>query len=198
MNQAVLSPVNTEKRKELGLKAGDTVRVHQKIEEKGKTRIQVFEGLVLFRKHGATPGGTFTVRRVASGVGVERTFPLYSPSIDKIEIVKRTKVRRAKLYYIRDKVAREIRRAMRGAVASDVSTGSAIEEAKAAEEEAKKEAERAEAEAAKKAEEAENAKAEAEEAATDAAEESTEKEAEPENTETPEEQTEENKEKARQ
>lgn len=162
MNQTILSPVNSEKRKEIGLKAGDTVRVHQKIEEKGKTRIQVFEGLVLFRKHGNTPGGTFTVRRVASGVGVERTFPLYSPSIDKIEIVKRTKVRRAKLYYIRDKVAREIRRTMRGAVASDVSTGSAIEEAKAAEEEAKKEAERAEAEAQKKAEEEASQKADEE------------------------------------
>ena len=95
------------------LRAGDTVRVHQKIEEKGKYRIQIFEGLVLARKHGTEAGGTFTVRRVLSGVGVEKIFPLYSPMIDKIEIVKRSRVRRAKLYYIREKVAREARRQLR-------------------------------------------------------------------------------------
>jgi len=102
-----------EMRKKLGLRPGDTVRVYQKIEEKGKTRLQAFEGLVLARKHGSEAGATFTVRRVASGVGVEKVFPLYSPMIDKIEIVKRTRVRRAKLYYIRDKVAREARRQLR-------------------------------------------------------------------------------------
>ena len=102
-----------EERKSLDLRSGDTVRVHQKIEEKGKTRIQIFEGLVLARKHATEAGGTFTVRRVASGVGVERIFPLYSPMIDKIEIVKRARVRRAKLYYIRDKVSREARRQLR-------------------------------------------------------------------------------------
>lgn len=102
-----------ESRKKLDLRAGDTVRVHQKIEEKGKTRIQIFEGLVLARKHGTEAGGTFTVRRVASGVGVEKIFPLYSPMIDKIEVVKRARVRRAKLYYIREKVSREARRQLR-------------------------------------------------------------------------------------
>lgn len=102
-----------EARKNLDLRPGDTVRVHQKIEEKGKTRIQVFEGLVLARKHGTEAGGTFTVRRVSSGVGVEKIFPLYSPMIDKIEITKRSTVRRAKLYYIREKVAREARRQLR-------------------------------------------------------------------------------------
>jgi large subunit ribosomal protein L19 len=102
-----------EARKKLDLRAGDTVRVHQKIEEKGKTRIQIFEGLVLARKHGTEAGGTFTVRRVSSGVGVEKIFPLYSPMIDKIEIVKRARVRRAKLYYIREKVSREARRQLR-------------------------------------------------------------------------------------
>jgi len=102
-----------EARKTLDLRVGDTVRVHQKIEEKGKTRIQVFEGLVLARKHGTEAGGTFTVRRVASGVGVEKIFPLYSPMIDKVEVVKRSRVRRAKLYYIRDKVSREARRQLR-------------------------------------------------------------------------------------
>lgn len=108
-----ISPVDVEARKNLDLRPGDTVRVHQKIEEKGKTRIQVFEGLVLARKHGTEAGATFTVRRVSSGVGIEKVFPLYSPMIDKIEITKRTRVRRAKLYYIREKVAREARRQLR-------------------------------------------------------------------------------------
>ncbi|MCE9541138.1 50S ribosomal protein L19 [Candidatus Kaiserbacteria bacterium] len=107
------STVDMEARKNLDLRAGDTVRVHQKIEEKGKSRIQIFEGLVLARKHGSEPGGTFTVRRVSSGVGVEKIFPIYSPMIDKIEVVKRSRVRRAKLYFIRDKVAREARRQLR-------------------------------------------------------------------------------------
>lgn len=102
-----------EARKGLDIRPGDTVRVHQKIEEKGKFRLQAFEGLVLARKHGTEAGGTFTVRRVASGVGVEKIFPLYSPMIDSIEIVKRARVRRAKLYFIRDKVAREARRQLR-------------------------------------------------------------------------------------
>lgn len=97
----------------MDLRAGDTVRVWQKIQEKGKTRLQAFEGLVLARKHGKEAGATFTVRRVASGVGVEKIFPLYSPNIDKIEVVKRSKVRQAKLYHIREKAAKEIRRQMR-------------------------------------------------------------------------------------
>lgn len=121
-----ISSVNTEERKNLALRAGDTVRVWQKITErvmekdhakknkvKEKTRLQAFEGLVLARKHGSEAGATFTVRRVIDGVGVERIFPLYAPTIDKIEILKRAKVRRAKLYYIRRKAAKEIRRAMR-------------------------------------------------------------------------------------
>ena len=111
-----------EARRKIGIKAGDTVRVWQKIQEKGKTRLQAFEGLVLARKHGDEPGATFTVRRVASGVGVEKIFPLYSPMIDKIEIVRRSHVRRAKLYYIRDKVAREVRRQMRNTLMMNTST----------------------------------------------------------------------------
>lgn len=164
-----VSPVNIEDRKALGIKAGDTVKVHQKIEDKGKTRLQVFEGLVLARKHGDEPGATFTVRKVASGVGVEKIFPLYSPMIDKIEIVKRAKVRRAKLYYIREKVAREIKRQMRRMHLTDLATESEIEasarveaEAKAAEEAAAKaEEERLAAEQAKAAEEAKKAEVEA-------------------------------------
>lgn len=151
-----ISPVNMEDRKALGIKAGDTVRVHQKIQDKGKTRIQVFEGLVLARKHGSEPGATFTVRKVASGVGVEKIYPLYSPNIDKIEIVKRAKVRRAKLYYIREKVARQIRRQMRRMNLVSLATESEMEAAQRAEAEAAAAAEaeaQAEAEAAKKAEE---------------------------------------------
>ncbi len=109
----VTSPVQMEDRKNLGLKAGDTVKVHQRIIDKGKTRIQIFEGLVLARKHGDEAGATFTVRKMSSGIGVEKIYPLYSPLIEQIEIVKRAKVRRAKLYYIREKVAREIKRQMR-------------------------------------------------------------------------------------
>ncbi|MBI2612946.1 50S ribosomal protein L19 [Candidatus Kaiserbacteria bacterium] len=109
-----ISPVDMESRKNLDLRPGDTVRVWQKIEEeKGKYRLQAFEGLVLARKHGVEAGATFTVRRVLSGVGVEKIFPLYSPMIEKIETLKRSRVRRAKLYYIREKVAREARRQLR-------------------------------------------------------------------------------------
>ncbi|KKU80270.1 MAG: 50S ribosomal protein L19 [Parcubacteria group bacterium GW2011_GWA1_47_8] len=108
-----LSPVNIAERKKIELKSGATVKVYLKIEEKGKTRLQVFEGLVLAVKHGKESGATFTVRKVASGVGVEKVFPFYSPSIDKIEIVKEAETRRSKLYFIRDKVARDIKRKMR-------------------------------------------------------------------------------------
>jgi len=120
-----------ETRKNLDLRPGDTVRVFQKIEEKGKFRLQAFEGLVLARKHGTEAGATFTVRRVASGVGVEKIFPLYSPMIDKIEIIKRSRVRRAKLYYIRDKVARESRRQLRRTRMMGTTTASAEVEDKA-------------------------------------------------------------------
>ena len=125
-------------RKELGLRAGDTIKVHQKIEDKGKTRIQIFEGLVLARKHGDEPGATFTVRKIASGVGVEKIYPLYSPLIDKLEIVRRAKVRRAKLYYIREKVAREVRRQMRRMNLVSMSTESGMEVAAREAEEVKK------------------------------------------------------------
>lgn len=111
-----LSPINMEARKSLPFHAGDTVRVWVRVLEdaaKQKYRLQAFEGLVLARKHGSEPGATFTVRKVASGVGVERVFPLYSPTIDKIEFVKRSTVRRAKLYYVREKAVRDVRRKMK-------------------------------------------------------------------------------------
>jgi large subunit ribosomal protein L19 len=123
----VTSPVQMADRKALGIKPGDTVKVHQKIVDKGKTRLQVFEGVVLARKHGDEPGATFTVRKVSSGVGVEKIFPLYTPLIEQIEIVKRAKVRRAKLYYIREKVAREIKRQMRRMSLVSMSTESETE-----------------------------------------------------------------------
>lgn len=124
----VITPVNAEGRASLGIRAGDTVRVIQKIVElkKGKgadkkekvtknVRKQTFEGLVLSMKHGTESGAMFTVRAVMSGVGVEKTFPLYTPSIDSIEIVKRSKVRRSKLYFIREIAAKAVRRQLRNA-----------------------------------------------------------------------------------
>lgn len=79
---------------------GDTVRVHAKVVEGNRERIQVFEGVVIKRQNGGI-NETFTVRKISYGVGVERTFPLHSPRIDKIEVVRRGRVRRAKLYYLR-------------------------------------------------------------------------------------------------
>ena len=108
-----ISPVDVQHRRGLDVRAGDTVRVFSKVVEKGKTRLQAFEGLVIGRNHGSEPGATFTVRKVASGVGVERTFPLYSPNIEKIELVRRSKARRAKLYFIREKTSKEIRKKMK-------------------------------------------------------------------------------------
>ena len=122
INRIKLTPVDVDSRKKLDFNAGDTIRVWSKIpEEKGKFRLQAFEGIVLARKHGKEIGGTFTVRRVASGVGVERIFPLYSPMIDKIEITKRARARRSKLYYIRTKAVKDVRKKMRSvtAVAED-------------------------------------------------------------------------------
>lgn len=126
--QKVLTPVNAEGRAALGIRPGDTVRVTQNIielkkgrgtDKKEKTiknaRKQVFEGLVIAVKHGAEAGASFTVRATLSGVGVEKVYPLYSPVIDSIEIVKRSKVRRAKLYFIREKAAKAMRRQLRNA-----------------------------------------------------------------------------------
>lgn len=84
-----------------GFRPGDTVKVHVKIKEGEKERIQVFEGVVIRRRRGNT-GATFTVRKVSYGIGVERIFPLHSPIIDKIEIMTRGRVRRARLYYLRN------------------------------------------------------------------------------------------------
>lgn len=139
MKSAVkVTPVNMDARKNLGLRAGDTVRVWQNIVELkvGKqankkevttknVRKQAFEGLVLAVKHGSEPGAMFTVRKVSSGVGVEKIFPLYSPMIDSIEVLRRARTRRAKLYFIRRKASRDQKRAMRKA--SQVSLSTVVE-----------------------------------------------------------------------
>lgn len=135
-----ISPVNMGERAELGIRSGDTVRVWQKIEElkTGKAankkevttrnvRRQAFEGLVLAVKHGAEAGATFTVRRVASGVGVEKIFLLYSPAIESIEVLRRAQMRRSKLYFIRRKAAHDVKRAMRKARAVTPSESAAVE-----------------------------------------------------------------------
>lgn len=90
------------------LRPGMTVRVHQKIKEgaKEKERLQVFEGIVIATKHGRGANATFTVRKVSDGVGVERIYPLHAPIIGKLEIVRQNRVRRAKLYYLRDPKAK--------------------------------------------------------------------------------------------
>jgi large subunit ribosomal protein L19 len=84
------------------IRPGDNIRVYQKVKEKDKERLQAFEGVVLARKHGKGISSTITVRKVISGVGVEKIFPVHSPVIEKIEILRRGKVRRAKLYYLRE------------------------------------------------------------------------------------------------
>jgi large subunit ribosomal protein L19 len=88
--------------------SGDTVKVHYKVVEAGRERIQVFQGVVI-RRSGSGARETFTVRKVSFGVGVEKTFPMASPKIAKLEVLTRGRVRRAKLYYLRDKVGKEAR-----------------------------------------------------------------------------------------
>lgn len=118
-----VSSVDMEVRKTLDMRSGDTIRVWQKIQEGDKTRLQAFEGIVLAIKHGKENGGTFTVRKVVDGVAVERIFPLYSPAIDKIEILKRAQIRRAKLYYIREKAAKDIKRHMKSEILNERQNG---------------------------------------------------------------------------
>lgn len=105
--------INVEQRKKWDIKSGNTVKVWQKIKEGEKFRLQSFEGLIIAHKHGYEPGATFTVRKISNGIGVERIFPIFSPNIEKVEAVKRSKARKAKLYYVRTKPAKEIRRKMK-------------------------------------------------------------------------------------
>ncbi len=91
------------------IRPGQTVKVYQRVKEGAKERVQPFEGLVIATKHGRGLDGTFTVRKISSGVGVERIYPLHSPTIDKIEILKTSKVRQAKLYYMRERSGKRAR-----------------------------------------------------------------------------------------
>jgi ribosomal protein L19 len=183
-NAVTISSVNMKERADLKITSGDHVIVWQKIVEevqegkttKLKSRLQAFEGDVIATKHGAEAGATFTVRREASGVGVERIFPLYSPSIDKIEIVRRSKVRRAKLYHIRDVASKKMKQTLRKMRLVGISTlGGAELEAIAAKEAAIAKAEEdrlaaiAQAEADKKAAAEAEAKAKADAAAAEVA-----------------------------
>lgn len=95
------------------LKPGATVRIHQRIKEGEKSRVQIFEGIIIARKHGSGPNATITVRKISYGIGVERIFPLHLPTVEKFEVIKTSKVRRAKLYYLRTKTARETRKKMK-------------------------------------------------------------------------------------
>lgn len=101
---------NAQRRTELPtFRAGDTVNVHVKIREGNKERVQVFTGTVIQRRNPSTGGETFTVRKVSNGVGVERIFPLLSPNIDKVEVVRLGKVRRARLFYLRGRQGKAAR-----------------------------------------------------------------------------------------
>lgn len=118
-----------ENRKTLPLSSGNAVRVHQKIVEGDKKRSQVFEGVVIARKHGTEPGATFTVRRVGSdGIAVEKIFPLYSPTIERIEVTRETKMRRSKIYFLREKTPRQVREKLRRVLSLGIGTEPAVEE----------------------------------------------------------------------
>lgn len=108
MNQLIIRSIEERyKRSDIpDFKPGDTIKVHVKVKEGDKERIQVFEGIVIARRGGGLRE-TFTVRKISFGVGVERVFPLHSPVIEKIEVVRRGDVRRAKLYYLRGKKGKE-------------------------------------------------------------------------------------------
>lgn len=115
----VLSPVEVDARKEMDFRSGDVVRVDVRVKEgkdktgKDKFRIQAFEGICLARKHGTEMGATFTIRKMSGSVAVERVFPLYSPAISKITVVRSNKSSRSKLYFIRDKATKEVRKKLK-------------------------------------------------------------------------------------
>ena len=106
--QEFVQKYNTQQIPEI--RPGWLVKVHQKIKEGEKERVAPFEGIVIARKHGNEAGGTITIRKIICGVGVEKIFPIHSPTIQKIEVLKKARVRRAKLYYLREKSRKEARR----------------------------------------------------------------------------------------
>jgi len=101
------------KKNPIDVRPGDTVKLYQRLKEGDKTRLQPFEGLIVARKHGKGSAATITIRKVSGGIGIEKIIPIHSPTIEKVEILRRAKVRRAKLYYIREKAAKEVRRKMK-------------------------------------------------------------------------------------
>lgn len=107
MNELIKEIEQAQLKENVGdFNVGDTVRVHGRIKEGNRERIQVFEGTVL-KKQGGGSRATFTVRKNSNGVGVEKTWPLHSPNVEKVEVVRRGKVRRAKLFYLRDRVGKK-------------------------------------------------------------------------------------------
>lgn len=152
------------------VRPGFTVRVHERIQEGGKERVQVFEGLVISVHKGSTPADTtFTVRRIASGVGVEKLFSLHSPKIDKIEVKKVARVRRAKLFFLRGRRGKAARLSERFTTADEFAVAAADPEPEVVEEVVEQEAEApAETEAPAEKADAEKQEAPKEEAAADA------------------------------
>lgn len=115
MNEIIKKIEDAQMKEDVGnFRVGDTIRVYAKIKEGSRERIQMFEGIVLKRQHGGSRE-TFTVRKISGGIGVEKTWPLHSPVIERVEVVRRGKVRRAKLNYLRDRVgkAAKVREATR-------------------------------------------------------------------------------------
>jgi len=128
----LLEKFNKEQEKKLPeLKPGDTIKVHQKIKEGEKERIQIFEGIIIGKKHGKGISATITVRKVVDGIGVERIFPIHSPSVEKFEVLRHGKVRRAKLYYLRTakgKKAKLKRKDFAAAIAEEPSKETSVTE----------------------------------------------------------------------
>lgn len=156
------------------LRSGDVVRVHQKVSEGNKERIQIFEGIVIVVRGGKGTSGTFTVRRVTGGIGIERIFPLHLPSITKIEKIRHLEIRQARPYYLRDLTARQIARKSKGELKEFAMWEEADAEAEEAAIKAQQEAEAVVREAAQAKEDAEAAaKVEAAKAKHEATEEAT-------------------------
>lgn len=126
-----MSIIQEQLKKVPEIRVGQTVKVYQRVKEGNKERVQPFEGLVIAAKHGRGLNGTFTVRKISSGVGVERIYPLHSPTIDKIEILKTARVRRAKLYYMRERSGKRARMKSKNIVAVPAEEPAGEEVAKA-------------------------------------------------------------------
>ncbi len=178
MNMQLIQKIQKKFQKKVPVfKAGATVRVHQRIKEGGKERVQVFEGLVIAVNSGSGPDKTFTVRKMVGSVGVEKIFPLYSKNITKIQVTKSSDVRRSKLYYMRKRAGKSARLKETQLTEKDVLMEEHEEEASASEEKAQEETSTASAEEAPK-EEQDEPKVEASEEPADTAKEDSKEEQE--------------------